>query len=115
MGSLPPVYLERDASEAWRELLDYAGGYIREEILAEALARKIEAFSRFLPVAAQMNAELLNYEAIASDSQVPARTIREYYAVLEDTLIGRSLLPLRFKGNKSRKAIATAKFYFFDT
>ncbi len=114
-GTLPPIYLLTDANEAWRELQDYTGDYIREEILAEALVRKIEAFSRFLPVAARTNGELLNYEAIASDSQVPARTIREYYSLLEDTLIGRTLEPLRFKGSKSRKAIATSKFYFFDT
>lgn len=115
LGTLPPVHLQADKSDAWQELRDYSGDYIREEILAEALVRKIEAFSRFLPVAARMNAELLNFEAIASDSQVPARTIREYYALLEDTLIGRTLEPLRLKGAQSRKSIATAKFYFFDT
>ncbi|MCM2324273.1 MAG: AAA family ATPase [Oligoflexia bacterium] len=113
-GTLPPVYLQGTDEDAWRELRDYSGDYLREEILAEALVRKIDAFSRFLPSAARMNGELLNFEAAASDSQVPARTIREYYAVLEDTLVGRSLEPYRFKGSKSRKAIATSKFYFFD-
>lgn len=115
LGTLPPVHVLTETGEAWNELRDYSGDYIREEVLAEALIRKIEAFSRFLPVAARMNGELLNFEAIGSDSQVPARTIREYYALLEDTLIGRTLEPIRFKGAKSRKAIATAKFYFFDT
>ncbi len=38
--------------------------------------------------------------------------IREYYQVLEDTLIG-FLLPAWTKTQK-RKAISTAKFYFFD-
>lgn len=113
-GGLPPAFLAPTDGEARAELRDYAGDYLREEILAEAVVRKIDAFSRFLPVAARMNAELINFEAIGSDSQVPSRTVREYYAVLEDTQIGRSLEPLRFKGVKSRKAIATAKFYFFD-
>jgi len=113
-GALPHVFLNPDGAEAWAELMDYSGDYLREEILAEALVRKIDAFSRFLPTAALSNGELLNFEAIAGDAQVPARTIREYYAVLEDTLIGRSLQPKRFKGVKSRKAIATNKFYFFD-
>ncbi len=114
-GGLPAAYLAKTDDEARDELRDYAGDYIKEEILAEAIIRKIEAFSRFLPTAALTNGELLNFEAVASDSQVPSRTVREYYAVLEDTLIGRALEPLRFKGAQSRKSIATSKFYFFDT
>ena len=114
LGALPHVFLNRDNGEAWAELMDYSGDYLREEILAEAIVRKIDAFSRFLPTAALSNGELLNFEAIANDAQVPARTIREYYSVLEDTLIGRQLAPKRFKGAKSWKAIATGKFYFFD-
>jgi predicted AAA+ superfamily ATPase len=113
-GGLPPVYLAESDQDALDEVKDYAGEYLREEILAEAIVRKIEAFSRFLPNAARMNGELVNFEAVASDAQVPSRTVREYYSVLEDTLVGQMLEPLRFKGAKSRKSIATSKFFFFD-
>ena len=113
-GSLPPVHLASSAADAWLELRDYTGIYLREEVLAEALVRKIGAFSRFLPVAARMNAELLNFTAIGNDAQVPTRTVHEYFAILEDTLIGNTLEPHRFKGTKSRKSIASGKFYFFD-
>ncbi|MBI3554937.1 MAG: ATP-binding protein [Deltaproteobacteria bacterium] len=109
-GSLPPVYL---ADDPWDELRSYAGDYLKEEILAEAIARRIENFSRFLVTAATSNAELLNYESIANDAQVPARTVREYYAVLTDTLIGSLVEPFRAK-KVSRKAVAKNKFYFFD-
>jgi predicted AAA+ superfamily ATPase len=50
---------------------------------------------------------------VANDAQVPARTVREYYTVLEDTLIGRMLEPIQQIG--SRKVVSKAKFYFFDT
>ncbi len=56
---------------------------------------------------------MLNLAAIASDAGVPAATVREYYFVLEDTLVG-FLVPAWIKSRR-RKAIATAKFYFFDT
>lgn len=59
-----------------------------------------------------MNAELLNYERVASDAAVPARTVREYFSVLSDTLIAEVLEPYR-RGAK-RKAISTGKLYFFD-
>lgn len=108
-GTLPPVYL---SDEPAVDLEGYAGLYLKEEIQAEALSRNIEGFSRFLTRTAMSNGEVLNFESIASDAQVPARTVREYYAVLEDTLVGTMLEPLRSGGR--RKTVSKGKFYFFD-
>jgi len=109
-GALPPVLL---ATDPWEELRDYVGLYLKEDIQAEAMVRKIENFSRFLEFSAMNSGELLNFESIASDAQVPARTIREYYAVLVDTLMGTMLEPL--SSTVKRKSVSAAKFYFFDT
>jgi predicted AAA+ superfamily ATPase len=108
-GMLPPIYT---SDEPAADLASYVGEYLQEEIRAEALARNIESFSRFLRQAALSHAQVLNFESVARDAQVPARTIREYYAVLEDTLIGTLLEPLQTRGR--RKPSAKAKFYFFD-
>lgn len=108
-GSLPIVF---NTDDPWDELKDYAGLYLKEEILAEALVRKIENFSRFIDFAALSNGQILNYESIARDAQVPARTIREYYALLEDTLMGYILNPI--KATTKRKCVSAGKFYFFD-
>lgn len=108
-GSLPPVYLSEEPIE---ELKDYVGLYLKEEILSEALVRKIDNFSRFLTSAALTNGQILNFESVGSDAQVPARTIREYYTILTDTLMGYMLEPIQ--STKSRKSVATGKFYFFD-
>lgn len=109
-GSLPPVVT---SDEPLSELKDYTGLYLRDEIQAEAYVRKIENFSRFLDFSAMSSGHILNYEKIGRDAQVPARTIREYYSLLEDTLMGKTLEPLKKKGK--RKAVATSKFYLFDT
>ena len=108
-GMLPPVQLSEEPLE---ELASYVGTYLREEIQAEALSRNIEGFSRFLTRAAMWSGELLNFEGVGRDSQMPARTVREYYALLEDTLVGTMLEPLQTTGR--RKAISRGKFYFFD-
>jgi predicted AAA+ superfamily ATPase len=108
-GMLPPVTLSPEPLE---ELDSYVGTYLREEIQAEALSRNIEGFSRFLSRAAQWSGELLNFEGIGRDSQVPARTVREYYSLLEDTLVGTMLEPLQTTGR--RKAVSRGKFYLFD-
>ncbi len=108
-GSIPSIY---NSSQPEEDLQDYVGNYLKEEIQAEGLVRKIENFSRFLQVAALVNAELVNFASIASDAQVPARSVAEYFTILQDTLIGTLLEP--FTKSKKRKAITTAKFYFFD-
>ena len=108
-GSLPAVYL----SAIPEELLDaYAGTYLQEEIQAEGIARNIQSFSRFLEVAAQTNAQIVNFSKVGSDAQVAQRTVQSYYEILSDTFIG-TLLPA-YRAGKSRKAITTPKFYFFD-
>ena len=108
-GGLPAVYSSDYPDE---ELHAYARTYLYEEIQAEGLVRKLPQFSRFLMVAALANGQLLNFANISSDAQVPASTIKEYYSILEDTLIGFMLLP--WVKSKKRKAITTAKFYFLE-
>ena len=109
-GGLPQVYFSEEPQE---ELSAYVNTYLREEIQAEGLIKKLPPFARFLKTAALCNGQLINYSSIASDTAVPASTVREYFAILNDTLIGFNLEPWR--ESKKRKAIETAKFYFFDT
>jgi predicted AAA+ superfamily ATPase len=109
-GGLPIVYQSDEPEE---ELNAYVRTYLYEEIQAEGLVRKIPQFSRFLTTAALSNGQLLNYSQISSDCGVPASTIKEHYSILEDTLLGFQLPP--WTHSKKRKAISTAKFYFFDT
>jgi predicted AAA+ superfamily ATPase len=108
-GFLPPILTSR---EPWEDLEDYVSLYLKEEVQQEAIVRSLGGFSRFLATVAKTNAQQLNFTGVGSDAQVPSRTVREYYQVLEDTLIG-NLLP-SFTETTKRKAISTAKFYLFD-
>ncbi len=108
-GSLPAVYLSDYPEE---ELDAYVNTYLREEIMAEGLIRRLPPFSRFLKTIALANGEMLNFTKLANDSQVPPSTVTEYVSLLEDTLVGY-LLPAWVESQK-RKAIKRAKFYFFD-
>lgn len=108
-GGLPQVYASVDPME---ELAAYVHTYLYEEIQAEGLVRKLPQFSRFLTTAALSNGQILNFSKIASAAEIPASTIREYYSILEDTLLGFQLFP--WNKSKKRKAIASAKFYLFD-
>jgi predicted AAA+ superfamily ATPase len=108
-GGLPPVYLSKYPDE---ELDAYVNTYLKEEIMAEGLIRKLPPFSRFLRSVALANGEMINFSKLANDCQVPPSTVTEYVGLLEDTLVG-FLLPA-WKESTKRKAIRMGKFYFFD-
>jgi uncharacterized protein len=108
-GLLPRHYL----SDSPGKLLEaYIGNYLRDEIAAEAKIRNLKAFTQFLEAAAFSNGEMVNYSNIASDCGVSHNTIREYFQILEDTLIGR-FVP-SFQKRPKRKVIGSPKFYYFD-
>ena len=108
-GMLPPHYLAKNPER----LLDgYIDVYLREEIKEESLVRNLDAFERFMEVAATCDGEIVNYENIASDCQVSAKTVKEYFGILSDTLIGYTI-PAYTKVVK-RKVVQAPKFYYFD-
>lgn len=108
-GTIPSIYFSADPRADMR---DYVGDYIREEIMAEGLSRRVDQFSRFLETAAASHTQELNFEEIGRDSQVPARTVRDYFSILADTLFGEVVFP--YKKHPTRKATAHGKFFFFD-
>ena len=112
-GTLPKTvqYLvEGDTEEARSLLRSYVTTYIKEEIQAEALTRNVGNFHRFLDVSAQSNGQIIEFASIARDCAVPSSTVKEYYSILEDTLLGNFLWPW----DRSERKKARPKFYFFD-
>ncbi len=112
-GSLPKIALEwhtGELSHAEDLLSSYVTTYLKEEIQAEALVRHLDSFQRFLAVAAQSNAQMIEYTNISNDCSVHMNTVKGYFEILEDTLLGFMLWPL----DRSERKKARPKFYFFD-
>ena len=108
-GGIPDIYTSDQPDE---DLAAYVDTYLREEIKAEAVTRQIAAFVEFLDACAISNGQEVNYESMASDLQVSPSTLKNYFQILEDTLIG-----FRLKGfteTTKRKAAVRAKHYLFD-
>ncbi|MBR3914969.1 MAG: ATP-binding protein [Bacteroidales bacterium] len=108
-GMIPRHYMVQNPQ---KRLEAYIGVYLKEEIQEEAVVRQLSSFNRFLDVAAQCDGEMINYTNIAQDCGVSATTIKEYFNILEQTLIGY-MIPA-FTLSKKRRAITTKKFYYFD-
>jgi predicted AAA+ superfamily ATPase len=96
-----------------RSLRAYLQDYLKEEVFAEGLTRNVGAFSRFFDAVGYSHGELINYSNIARDCGVDSKTVKEYYQILVDTLLGYFVEP--FKRRQSRQVIGKApKFYLFD-
>ena len=108
-GLLPIVWSSTNRS---KKLRNYTEAYLTEEIKAEALVRNLPAFARFLEVAALYHGQVVNMSAVARDSENKIHHIRNFFSILEDTMLGFFLpayqAKLRVKERKSNK------FYLID-
>ena len=108
-GTIPPHYLAKNPT---RRLQAYIDDYIQQEIVAESVLRNLSAFTRFLEVAALSDTEIVNYTNIASECGVSAKTVKEYFSILEETLFG-FMLPA-YTQTVKRRLVQSPKFYYFD-
>ncbi|MXZ37789.1 MAG: ATP-binding protein [Holophagales bacterium] len=109
-GLVPEHY---DSAHHRRALAGYVDDYLKEEVFDEGLTRNAPAFSRFFEALAFCNGEMLNYSNVARDCGVSSKTVKEYFQILVDTLLGVLVEP--FSRRPSRSVIVAApKFYLFD-
>jgi predicted AAA+ superfamily ATPase len=109
-GLVPAHYLD---PEYERSLRAYVVDYLKEEVFDEGLTRNVAAFSRFFDAVGYSHGDLTNYADIARDCGVDSKTVKEYYQILVDTLLGAFVEP--WKKRQERQVIRkAAKFYLFD-
>ena len=109
-GLLP--FVRNDPDTAADILAAYVNTYLKEELQAEGLIRKVPPFVRFLAVAGQINGQIVNAQNISREASVARSTVDTYFAILTDTLVGH-ILPAWRPGLKVRE-VAQPKFYWFD-
>ena len=112
-GTLPKIYHYSNAEDCQEFLKAYALTYLKEEIWAEHFINKLDPFRKFLEVSAQMNGKIINLHKISLDVGVDEKTVKAYFTILEDTLIGFFLEGFQHSVRKS--LLSKPKFYFFDT
>lgn len=111
-GLLPRIYSLTSDDDKTKFLQAYTTTYLKEEIWGEQFIKKLDPFRQFLEVAAQSSGKIVNYANIARDVGVDDKTVKEYFSILEDTLIGFFLEPFRHSFRK--RLSLRPKFYFFD-
>ncbi len=108
-GYLPRIYSSQRPS---RMLNAYVADYLKEEVAAEGHVRKLPEFSEFLNVASLSDGELVNFSNVARECGVSSPTVKGYFQILTDTLLGRWLPG--YTRRPKRRVMASPKFYFAD-
>jgi len=93
-------------------LQSYVRIYLDQEIQQEGLTRRLDDFSRFLEVASFSQAQILNTSNVAREAEIKRMTVKGYFQILEDLLIGYMLPP--FTKRAKRRLVNHPKFYYFD-
>lgn len=112
-GSLPKIFQLSLDEERNNFLRSYALTYLNEEIWAEHLVQKLDPFRKFLEVASSTSGQIVNYANVARDVGADEKTVKRYYQILEDTLLG-FFLEAHSRSVRKRQCLSP-KFYFFDT
>jgi uncharacterized protein len=111
-GTMPKLTELSNAEEKKLFLESYALTYLNEEVLAEQLVRRAIPFKEFLSIAAQMHGEPINFTSIGRSIGSDHKTVRTYFDILADTLVGFYVTP--FISSSRKRLAASPKFYFFD-
>lgn len=112
-GTLPKMISFQNFEDKSAYLQSYCETYLQEEIIEEQIIRNLPPFRKFLHVAALANAQIVNYAKIAEDVLTDPSNIKNYFQILEDTLLGFFLEPFHLSIRKRQKQ--SPKFYWFDT
>ncbi len=109
-GGLPGILSEK-AELRGESLRSYSDLYLEEEIRREALVRSLPPFAKFLRLAALESGTSPNFSKMASEVGVSHTSIRDYFQILEDSLI---IHRLEAFGKSRSDIVHKAKYYFFD-
>ena len=110
-GSLPEIF-SLDEETRNETLRAYSNIYLKEEIQAEQIVRKMAPFRAFLEIAATSSGQVINFSKISRAIGSDPVSVKSYFEILEDTLLGFLLPPYEKSVRKRQRK--SPKFYFFD-
>jgi len=111
---LLPLSATAPHDNARQEFLEaYVLTYLNEEIKHEGIVRQVGSFTRFMEIASLMAGQRINISNISREAEISRDTVRGYFSIFEDTLLG-SWLPA-YRPRAKIKEVGTPKFYWFDS
>lgn len=110
-GGYPRIHA--DALDPATALADYFATYVERDLRQLIELRNLDAFRRFVRLAAGRIGQVLNLHSLAADAGVTDPTARAWVGLLQASYIVR-LLPPWF-ANLGKRLVKSPKLYFCDT
>ena len=109
-GGYPRIHA--DALDPAVALADYFATYVERDLRELIELRQLDAFRRFLRLAAGRVGQLLNLSALAADAGISAPTSQAWMSLLEASYIVHRLPP--WFANLGKRLVKQPKLYFCD-
>ena len=110
-GFLPRIYDKKQRPRT--AYSNYYQTYVERDVRQIIQLKSATLFDRFIRLLAGRAGQLINYQSLASDVGVDAKTIREWLSVLEASYIVFKLPP--YFENFGKRVIKSPKYFFTDT
>ncbi len=110
-GFLPRIYDRKQRPHtAWS---NYYQTYVERDIRQIIQLKNVSLFNKFIRLLAGRTGQLINFQSLANDVGVTAKTIAEWLSILEASFIVFKLPP--YFENFGKRVIKSPKYYFTDT
>lgn len=110
-GSLPRIYAKNLRPHT--AYANYYHTYVERDVRQLIQLKDVSLFEKFMKLLAGRVGQLINYQSLANDVGVDAKTIRHWISILESSYIVFPLPP--YFENFGKRAVKSPKYYFTDT
>lgn len=110
-GALPRIYAKNLRPHT--AYANYYQTYVERDVRQLIQLKDATLFEKFMKLLAGRVGQLINYQSLANDVGVDAKTIRHWISILESSYIVFPLPP--YFENFDKRALKSPKYYFTDT
>lgn len=110
-GFLPRIYDKNQRPTP--AYSNYYQTYVERDVRQLINLKDASLFEKFMKLLAGRAGQLMNFESLAADVGVNAKTIKEWLSILEASFIVYKLTP--YFENFGKRAVKSPKYYFTDT
>ena len=110
-GALPRVYAKNLRPHT--AYANYYQTYVERDVRQLIQLKDVSLFEKFMKLLAGRVGQLINYQSLANDVGVDAKTIRHWISILESSYVVFPLPP--YFENFGKRAVKSPKYYFTDT
>lgn len=110
-GFLPRIYDQKQRPHT--AYANYYRTYVERDVRQIIRLKDINLFDKFMRLIAGRVGQIINYQSLAGDVGVDAKTVKEWLSILEASFILFKLPP--YFENFGKRVIKSPKYYFIDT